>query len=64
MLSTGELWNPSDLQQIDVPPEIREKELKKDLRQPVQKDRSDNLKGFGMVLLGRLYNSVNNGATP
>lgn len=36
MLSTGELWNPSDLQQIDVPPEIREKELKKDLHRAVK----------------------------
>jgi transposase len=32
MLSTGELWRPSDLTQIDMPPELREKELRKSLR--------------------------------
>jgi transposase len=32
MLSTGEVWNPSDLTQIDMPPEMREKELQKSLR--------------------------------
>jgi transposase len=32
MLSTGEVWNPSDLSQIDMPPEMREKELLKSLR--------------------------------
>lgn len=32
MLSTGEVWNPCDLQQIDMPPELREKELQKSLR--------------------------------
>jgi transposase len=32
MLSTGEVWNPSDLTQIDMPPELREKELQKSLR--------------------------------
>jgi len=32
MLSTGEVWNPCDLQQIDMPPELREKELHKSLR--------------------------------
>jgi transposase len=31
MLSTGEVWNPSDLTQIDMPPELREKELQKSL---------------------------------
>ena len=31
MLSTGEGWNPSDLAQIDMPPELREKELQKSL---------------------------------
>ena len=32
MLSTGEVWNPVDLNQIDMPPELREKEVKKSLR--------------------------------
>jgi len=32
MLSTGEVWNPSDLQQVDMPPEMREKQLQHDLR--------------------------------
>jgi len=32
MLSTGEVWNPCDLQQVDMPPELREKELQKSLR--------------------------------
>jgi len=32
MLSTGEAWNPSDLSQIDMPPDMREKELQKSLR--------------------------------
>jgi transposase len=32
MLSTGELWNPADLDQVDMPPELREKELEKSLR--------------------------------
>jgi transposase len=31
MLSTGEVWNPSDLKQIDMPSEMREKELQKSL---------------------------------
>ena len=32
MLSTGEVWNPCDLKQIDMPPELRERELQKALR--------------------------------
>jgi len=32
MLSTGEVWNPSDLHQIDMPIEMRQKELQKNLR--------------------------------
>lgn len=32
MLSTGEVWNPVDLNQIDMPAELREKELQKSLR--------------------------------
>lgn len=32
MLSSGEVWNPCDLSKIDVSPEIREKDLKKDIR--------------------------------
>ena len=31
MLSTGEVWNPCDLQQVDMPPELREKQLRQDL---------------------------------
>ena len=36
MLSTGETWNPCDLQQIDMPPELREKELQKSIRRAVK----------------------------
>ena len=32
MLTTGEVWNPVDLKQTDMPPELREKELQKSLR--------------------------------
>jgi transposase len=32
MLSTGEVWNPCDLQQVDMPPELRDKELQKSIR--------------------------------
>jgi transposase len=32
MLSTGEVWNPVDLNQVDMPPELREKEIQKSLR--------------------------------
>ena len=32
MLSTGEVWNPVDLHQVDMPPELREKEIQKSLR--------------------------------
>ena len=36
MLSTGEVWNPSDLQQIDMPQELREKQLRHDLNRAVK----------------------------
>lgn len=32
MLSTGELWNPSDLYQVDMPPELKEKQLQQSLK--------------------------------
>jgi len=32
MLSTGEVWNPRDLDQIDMPLELREKEMQKSIR--------------------------------
>jgi len=32
MFQTGEVWNPCDLQQVDLPPELREKQLQKSLR--------------------------------
>jgi len=35
MLSTGEIWNPVDLEQIDTPLELREKELQKSIRRAV-----------------------------
>jgi len=31
MLTTGEVWNPVDMKQIDMPPELREKEIQKSL---------------------------------
>jgi transposase len=36
MLSTGEVWNPCDLKQVDMPPELREKELQKSIRRAVK----------------------------
>ena len=36
MLSTGEVWNPVDLNQIDMPPELREKEVQKSLRRALK----------------------------
>jgi transposase len=32
MFKTGEVWNPCDLRQVDMPPELREKELQNSLR--------------------------------
>ena len=32
MLSTGEIWNPVDLNQVDMPPELQEKAIQKSLR--------------------------------
>ena len=32
MLSTGEVWGPCDLHHVDMPPDMREKELQKSLR--------------------------------
>ena len=31
MLATGEVWNPVDSSQVDMPPELREKEVQKSL---------------------------------
>ena len=36
MLATGEVWNPVDLNQIDMPPELREKEMQKSLNRAVK----------------------------
>jgi len=36
MLSTGEVWNPVDLNQIDMPSELREKEVQKSLRRAMK----------------------------
>jgi len=36
MLSTGEVWNPVDLNQIDMPPGLREKEVQKSLRRALK----------------------------
>lgn len=36
MLTTGEVWNPADLNQIDMPPELREKEVQKSLHRAVK----------------------------
>ena len=36
MLKTGEVWNPVDLKQIDMPPELREKEIQKSLQRAVK----------------------------
>ena len=31
MLSTGEVWDPRDLEQVDIPKELREKEIQKSI---------------------------------
>ena len=36
MLSTGEVWNPSDLQKVDMPQQLREKQLRHDLQRAVK----------------------------
>ena len=36
MLSTGEVWNPVDLNQIDMPPELREKEVQQSLKRALK----------------------------
>jgi hypothetical protein len=36
MLSTGEVWNPCDLNQVEMPLELREKELQKSIRRAVK----------------------------
>jgi transposase len=36
MFSTGEVWNPCDLQQVDMPTELREKQLQKSLRRAAE----------------------------
>lgn len=36
MFSSGEVWNPVDLNQIDIPPELRDKEVQKSLRRAVK----------------------------
>lgn len=36
MLSTGEVWNPSDLNRIDMPPELKEKEMRKALNKALK----------------------------
>jgi hypothetical protein len=36
MLTTGEVWNPTDLNRVDMPPELREKEVHKSLCRAVK----------------------------
>lgn len=36
MLTTGEVWNPTDLHQIDMPPQLREQEVHKSLCRAVK----------------------------
>jgi hypothetical protein len=43
MLSTGEVWNPVDLSQVDMPPILREKEVQKSLRRAVKLLESEGL---------------------
>lgn len=35
MLSTGEIWNPTDLCKIDMPDELKQKQLQKQINQAV-----------------------------
>ncbi len=36
MLSTGEIWNPSDLFKVDMPDQLKEKQLAKAVKQAVR----------------------------
>jgi hypothetical protein len=36
ILSTGEVWNPTDLSRIDMPPELREKGVRKSLHRALK----------------------------
>lgn len=36
MMTTGEVWNPADLQQVDVPQEVRDKQLQISLKRAVK----------------------------
>ena len=36
MLSTGEVWNPVDLNKVDMPPELREKEVQQSLKRALK----------------------------
>ena len=49
MLSTGEVWNPCDLHKVDIPAELREKELQKSIRRA-----ANPLVAQGVVELGAI----------
>ena len=43
MLSTGEVWNPCDLFKIDIPEELREKQMQKAIKQAIKLLESQGL---------------------
>lgn len=49
MLSTGEVWNPVDLNRIDMPPVLQEKEIQKSLRRAVKLLVAHGLVGQGTI---------------
>jgi transposase len=51
ILSTGEVWNPVDLSQVDMPPELREKEVQKSLLRAVKLLESKGLIPPGSIVI-------------
>jgi hypothetical protein len=49
IFTTGEVWNPVDLNQIDMPPELREKEVQKSLRRAAKLLVSHGIISFDSV---------------
>jgi hypothetical protein len=49
MFTTGEVWNPVDLNQVDMPPELREKEVQKSLRRAAKLLVSHGIISFDSV---------------
>ena len=54
MLSTGEVWNPCDLNKVDMPEDLREKELQKSLRRAVKLLASHGVVEHDSILIPEL----------